>query len=58
MFERIRREFFDIRSGEWPKALGLSVYFFLVIAIFWVLKPIKRGLIISYFGDHPLHLAG
>ena len=58
MLERIRREFFDIRRGEWPKALGLSVYFFLVIAIFWVLKPIKRGLIISYFGDHPLQVAG
>ncbi len=58
MLERIRKEFFDIRSGEWPKALGLSVYFFLVIAIFWVLKPIKRGLIISYFGEHPLRLAG
>lgn len=58
MLERIRREFFDIRAGEWPRALGLSVYFFLVIAIFWVLKPIKRGLIISYFGEYPLQLAG
>lgn len=58
MLERIRKEFFDIRAGEWPKALGLSVYFFLVIAIFWVLKPIKRGLIIGYFGDHPLSVAG
>ena len=58
MLERIRTEFFDIRTREWPKALGLSVYFFLVIAIFWVLKPIKRGLIISYFGDHPLQVAG
>jgi len=58
MIERLRKEFFDIRSGEWPLALGLSVYFFLVIAIFWVLKPIKRGLVISYFGDNPLRLAG
>ena len=58
MLDRLKNEFFDIRAGEWPKALGLSAYFFLVIAIFWVLKPIKRGLIISYFGDHPLHLAG
>ena len=58
MLERIRSEFFDIRAGEWPKALGLSAYFFLVITIFWVLKPIKRGVIISYFGDHPLNLAG
>ncbi|WP_103026530.1 NTP/NDP exchange transporter [Salinibacter altiplanensis] len=58
MIERLRREFFDIRPGEWPLALGLSTYFFLVIAIFWVLKPIKRGLVISYFGDNPIHLAG
>jgi AAA family ATP:ADP antiporter len=58
MIERLRKKFFDIRPGEWPLALGLSTYFFLVIAIFWVLKPIKRGLVISYFGDHPLHVAG
>ncbi|MFB6098580.1 MAG: NTP/NDP exchange transporter [Salinibacter sp.] len=58
MLERLRKEFLDIRPGEWPKALGLSVYFFLVIAIFWVLKPMKRGLIISYFGEHPLSIAG
>jgi AAA family ATP:ADP antiporter len=33
-------------------------HFFLVIAIFWVLKPIKRGLVISYFGEHPVRVAG
>ena len=27
MLERIKTEFFDVRAGEWPKALGLSVYF-------------------------------
>jgi len=58
MFERLRTEFLDVRPGEWPKALGLSVYFFLVIAVFWVLKPMKRSLIISYFGDNPLQFAG
>jgi AAA family ATP:ADP antiporter len=58
MIERLRKEFLDIRPGEWPKALALSVYFFLVIAIFWVLKPIKRGLVISYFGENPIHVAG
>lgn len=56
MLDRLRKAFFDIRPGEWPKALGLSAYFFLVIAIFWVLKPMKRGLIISYFGEHPLQV--
>jgi AAA family ATP:ADP antiporter len=58
MLERLRKEFFDIRPGEWPTALGLSAYFFLVIAIFWVLKPMKRGLILSYFSEHPLQYAG
>ena len=58
MLDRLKTEFFDIRAGEWPKALGLSAYFFLVIAVFWVLKPMKRGLIISYFGEHPLQIAG
>ena len=58
MLERIKTEFFDVRAGEWPKALGLSLYFFLVIAVFWVLKPIKRGLVISYFGEHPIRMAG
>jgi AAA family ATP:ADP antiporter len=58
MLDRLRNDLFDVRAGEWGKALGLSAYFFLVIAVFWVLKPMKRGLLISYFGDHPLELAG
>jgi len=58
MLDRIQKQFFDVRAGEWPKALGLSVYFFLVISVFWVLKPIKRGLVIGYFGDHPIEIAG
>ena len=58
MIDRIRREFFDIRAGEWPKAIGLSLYFFLVIAVFWVLKPMKRSLILNYFGAHPIEWLG
>ena len=58
MLDRIRSEFFDIRSGEWPKAIGLSLYFFLVIAVFWILKPMKRGILISYFGQQPINIAG
>ena len=39
--------------------MGLSLYFFfLLIAIFWVLKPIKCGLVISYFGKNPIRIAG
>jgi AAA family ATP:ADP antiporter len=58
MLERIKERFFDIREGEWPKAAGLAVYFFLVIAAFWILKPVKRGLILSYFSDNALTLLG
>ena len=56
--QTIRDRFFGIRAGEAPKAFGLSFYFFLVIAVFWVLKPLKRGLLISYFGDDPITMVG
>mgnify|MGYP006424901155 CR=1 FL=1 len=56
--QTIRDRFFGIRAGEAPKAFGLSFYFFLVIAVFWVLKPLKRGLLISYFGEDPITMAG
>lgn len=58
MLTRLRNEFFDIRRREWPTALGLSAFFFLVIAVFWVLKPIKRGALISLYADDPLQLLG
>lgn len=58
MLTRIRNEFFDIRRREWPTALGLSFFFFLVIAVFWVLKPIKRGALIGLYADDPLQLLG
>jgi len=56
MLDRLRKRFFDIRPGEWPRALGLSLYFFLVIGVFWILKPMKRGVIVNYFGDRPIDL--
>ncbi len=58
MLEGIREQFFDIRREEWPRALALAAFFFLVIAIFWVLKPIKAGVLISYYGQDELHLFG
>ena len=54
----LRQRFFDVRSGEGPKAIGLALFFFLVIAIFWVLKPIKRGLLINHFSENPIDLGG
>lgn len=52
------QQFADIRPNEWPRALLLSLFFFLIIATYWVLKPVKRGLIINHFGEHPIELFG
>ena len=49
--KRIAKEFFDVRPGEWAKTLSLALFFFLIIAVFWVLKPIKRGLMIDFYGE-------
>lgn len=55
---QIKEQFFDIKKGEWPRALALSFFFFLVIAVFWVLKPIKKGALISFYKQDPLLLFG
>ena len=41
----------DVRRGEWPLALSMFCYFFLVISSFWILKPLKKGLFIQYYDD-------
>lgn len=38
-----------IRRDEWPLALSLLAYFFLVITTFWILKPLKKGLFIGFY---------
>lgn len=57
-FQRIKKQFFDIRKEEWPTALLMSAFFFMVIATFWILKPLKRGLLVNFYQDAPLHLFG
>lgn len=56
--ERIRDQFFDIRRREWPSVLLMSLFFFMVIATFWVLKPMKRGLLVNFYQEAPLLLFG
>src|SRR6056297_370908 len=41
MIVPIRRAVLDIRREEWPLALRMASYFFLVITSFWILKPLK-----------------
>jgi len=56
--ESIRKNFFDIKKEEWPNVLLMSLFFFMVIATFWVLKPLKRGLLVNFYQDNPLQLLG
>lgn len=59
MLKKLFKQFFDIRREEWPKALLMSFYFFLIIAIFQALKPMKRGAFLSYYsGDNAFDLFG
>ena len=51
-------QYVDVRAGEWPVASLMFTYFFLVITSFWVLKPIKKTLFLSYYADQSLSLLG
>ncbi len=57
MLQRIKDEFFDIRRDEWPLALSMFGYFFLVITSFWILKPIKKALFIEFYDQAGFSLA-
>lgn len=57
-FEYIKTNFFDVKRREWPDVLMMSLFFFLVIAIFWVLKPMKRGLLVNLYQESPLAILG
>ncbi|HEX6729302.1 MAG TPA: hypothetical protein VF074_04790 [Pyrinomonadaceae bacterium] len=48
----------DVRRGERGKAFSMALFFFLTTATFWALKPMKRGLLISYHKEHPLEFLG
>jgi AAA family ATP:ADP antiporter len=49
---------FPLRPEDWPKALPLSAFFFFVISTFWILKPMKRGMMVNYFAESPLCFLG
>lgn len=43
------KQILDIRRQEWPLALLMFGYFFLVITTFWILKPLKKGMFIGFY---------
>lgn len=54
----ILQQIVDIRREEWPQALLMFGYFFLVITTFWILKPLKKSLFVQFYEDSGLELAG
>ncbi|MBI1354454.1 MAG: MFS transporter [Acidobacteria bacterium] len=48
----------DVRRNEWPQALLMSSYFFLVITTFWILKPLKKGQFVEFYEKTGVNLAG
>jgi ATP:ADP antiporter, AAA family len=52
------RQILDIRRDEWPQALGMFAYFFLVITTFWILKPLKKGIFIGHYDELGFDLGG
>ena len=48
----------NVKRDEWPQILLMFSYFLLVIATFWVLKPIKKSLFLGYYQASGFDLAG
>ena len=50
------KDIMNIRREEFPLALLMFFYFFLVITSFWILKPIKKWLFIEYYDQTGFNL--
>lgn len=48
----------EFRPGEGRLAFLMSAYFFLVITSFWILKPLKKTLLIGLYSDRSFWLFG
>lgn len=47
-----------VRREEWPFASCMFAFVFLVIATFWILKPLKKGLFIQHYDAQGFMLLG
>ncbi len=50
--------FLAIKRKELPLALLMFTYFFLVITVFWILKPIKKTMFLAYYDGGKLDIFG
>ncbi|MEO0594311.1 MAG: Npt1/Npt2 family nucleotide transporter [Myxococcota bacterium] len=49
---------FAIKKEEWPLALSLFAQFFLIITVFWILKPLKTDKLFAHYDNVPFVLFG
>jgi hypothetical protein len=42
---------FDLHRTERAPTLLMSLYFFFVITVFWILKPLKKSLFLRFYSD-------
>jgi AAA family ATP:ADP antiporter len=42
----------NVRRSEAPLVVLMFLYFFLVISVFWILKPLKKALFVGYYNAH------
>ena len=54
----ILRQILNVRRREWPQALLMFGYFFLVITTFWILKPLKKTEFVRFYDVSGFDLMG
>ena len=52
------KQIMDIRRDEMPQAFVMAVYFFLVITSFWILKPLKKSLLVEFYDEAGFNFLG
>ncbi len=52
------KQIMNIRRDELPQALLMFSYFFMVIATFWILRPLKKGLMLELYDQTPFNFVG
>lgn len=58
MSKTVLNELKNLLRNQKGEIAVLSILFFLATAVFWILKPIKKGIFISYFKANTLEFAG
>lgn len=56
--KEILRAIQDIPREKLPKALLMAFFFFLVISMFWVLKPMKVAIFMDFYSEEGFNLFG